>query len=285
MTLGEWLQTWYDLYIRPSKLAENTKKMYNRAADRVPPNLLEKPLQELTVFDLRRWLLQVAETTPRAAQLDRVMLRRALAMAYKAGYASSSLYDAELLPDIDHQPRKAQVLDAGQLRAYFDAACAKPERIALAFMACGLRRSEALGVRWEAIDLASGTLSVVGQRRQGESDLSPCKTAASVRVIELPEQLIRALRRIPRPINGGWVCPLSHRQVYRLHQRLLLDAGLPSVTLHGLRHSFATAAVCCGVPIKVLQCALGHANYQITADLYADHLPEVSHVSCAVFSA
>ena len=57
------------------------------------------------------------------------------------------------------------------------------------------------------------------------------------------------------------------------------------MTLHGLRHSFATAAVQQGVPIKVLQAALGHAKYQLTADLYADHLPERSTVSRSVFIA
>lgn len=51
---------------------------------------------------------------------------------------------------------------------------------------------------------------------------------------------------------------------------------LPAVTLHGLRHSVASAAVLSGVPVKSVQGWLGHASYAITADLYANHLPDVS---------
>lgn len=283
MTLKQWLDTWMELYITPSGLAKSSKAMYNRAVRGVPPTLGEMTLEQLTVFDLRRWLLQVAVDHPRAAQLDRVMLMRALTMAYKAGIAPQSLSDPDLLPEIPHQARKAAVLNSDQLRAYFRAACAEPDAIALAFMACGLRRSEALGVRWDAIDLASGTLAVVGQRLPAADELSPCKTPSSVRVLALPASLCSALRRIPRPIGGGWVCTVSHRQIYRVHAALLQRLGLPGVTLHGLRHSYATAAVIDGVPIKVLQGALGHASYQVTADLYADHLPSVSRVSCRVY--
>lgn len=285
MTLGEWLKTWMELYVNPADLAENTKKCYNRAVHAVPPDLSSRPLRELTALDLRRWLLEVAKKHPRAAQLDRVMLRRALTLAAKAGEASPALCDADLLPQIKHKAAKAAVLDADQLKAYLTAAANAKHGVLLMLMACGLRRSEALGARWEALDLAAGTLAVVGQRLPGSDELSPLKSAASYRVIELPLQVTVILRRMPRPIGGGWLCDVPSRSVYKSHSRLLQSIGLPAVTLHGLRHSFATAAVQRGVPIKVLQAALGHAKYQLTADLYADHLPSVSSVSRSIFSA
>lgn len=279
MLLGEWLNTWLELYVEPAALAKSTKDMYNRAVRAVPQTLLAMPLQELTVLDLRRWLLQVERVHPRAAQLDRVMLHRALTLAYKAGLASQSLCDSELLPQIVHKPAKAAVLDSDQLRAYLAAALKLPDGLPLALMACGLRRSEALGVRWEAVNLAAGTVAIVGQRLPGASELSPPKTEASARVLELPPQIIGTIRRMPRPLGGGWLCSVSHRVLYQRHEQLLRQLGLPRVTLHGLRHSFATAAVQKGVPIKILQGALGHSKYDMTADLYADHLPPVSHVT------
>lgn len=285
MTLGEWLENWLELYVAPAKLAENTKKCYTRAVKAVPPCMADTPLQELSVLTLRRWLLQVAKQHPRAAQLDRVMLHKALSIAAKAGEASPALCDPELLPEIDHKPAKAAVLNSEQLRAYLSAAANTTNGVPLMLMACGLRRSEALGARWEALDLSAGTLAVVGQRLPGSDELAPLKTAASYRVIELPPQVTVILRRMPRPIGGGWLCDIPSRTLYKLHDRILQQAELPRVTLHGLRHSFATAAVQQGVPIKVLQSALGHARYQLTADLYADHLPAVSSVSRSVFSA
>jgi TDG/mug DNA glycosylase family protein len=53
---------------------------------------------------------------------------------------------------------------------------------------------------------------------------------------------------------------------------LLAAAALPRVTLHDLRHSYATLSLRSGVPLKVVSEVLGHAGVGITADLY-------SHVS------
>ena len=285
MTLGEWLESWLELYVYPADLAENTKKCYNRAVRAVPPGLASTQLGELSPLQLRRWLLQVAKVHPRAAQLDRRVMLMALSLACKAGEAPKALSDPDLLPEIKHKAAKADVLSAAQLQRYFAAALHAEHGVPLALMACGLRRGEALGARWEALDLAAGTLAVVGQRLPGCHELAPLKSAASYRVIELPPQLILSLRRMPRPIGGGWLCDASPTTLYKEHAQLLRQLSLPDVTLHGLRHSFATAAVQQGVPIKVLQSALGHAKYQLTADLYADHLPLVSTVSRSVFTA
>ena len=284
MTLGEWLDTWMELYVWPSKLAKNTKLCYDRSVRAVPHELAAADLQTLSPLQLQRWLLLVAREHPRAAQLDRVMLRKALRLAWKAGEAPQSLSDGDLLPQIDHKAAKAPVLQIEQLRAYLTAAAASPYAVPLMLMACGLRRGEALGARWENLDIPARTLAVVGQRLPGGA-YAPPKTAASVRVIELPQQLMVVLMRLPRPIGGGWLCDVSATTLRLAHDRVLAAAQLPKVTLHGLRHSFATAAVQQGVPIKVLQAALGHAKYQLTADLYADHLPDQTAVPRVVFIA
>jgi Phage integrase family len=49
-------------------------------------------------------------------------------------------------------------------------------------------------------------------------------------------------------------------------------AGLPPITLHGVRHSYATAALAAGEPLKVVSERLGHASTSITANLY-QHVP------------
>lgn len=281
MTLGEWLTTWLELYVYPNRLAPSTKACYNRAVNGVPGPLRSLPLSELTVLDIRRWLLEVAREHPRAAQLDRVMILQALRYAEKAGEAPRGRFDPELLPQIDHEAAKAPVLNSEQMRAYMDAAAKTEAAPVLLLCCCGLRRGEAMGARWEHIDLKAGTLSIVGQRVG--SDLAPLKTKASARVIELPPLLKVVLRQQPRHI-AGWVCDLSQQRVYAAHRAALASAGLPHVTLHGLRHSFATLAVVDGVPMKLVQGALGHAHYAVTADLYANHLPSVSAVSARLFA-
>ncbi len=56
--------------------------------------------------------------------------------------------------------------------------------------------------------------------------------------------------------------------------------GLPPIRLHDLRHSYATAALTAGVPVKVVSDRLGHANVGITSDLYM-HVPDEMDGSAA----
>jgi hypothetical protein len=60
-----------------------------------------------------------------------------------------------------------------------------------------------------------------------------------------------------------------------LPYRLVRDAGLPPITLHGIRHSYATAALAAGEPLKVVSERLGHASTSITANLYQHVLPSM----------
>lgn len=275
MTLGEWLNEWMQLYVWPAKLARNTKLCYNRAVQAVPGFLLSLPLEELTALHVRRWLLDVARVTPRAAQLDRVMLSKSLRLAGKLGLCRPGLIDEETCPPIDHTPRKAAVLTADQLRAYMAEAAKYRSAPALLLCCCGLRRGEALGARWEALDLEAGTLAVVGQRVGDQ--LTPLKSAASRRVIALPQQVLTLLACWPH--TSEWLCSVSATQVYADHRSALAAAQLPAITLHGLRHTVATIAAMSGEPIKLIQAALGHSHFALTADLYADHLPPVAAVT------
>ena len=50
MTLGEWLNTWIELYVMPSRLAPSSVAMYNRAVHAVPPWLGDTQLEQLTVI-------------------------------------------------------------------------------------------------------------------------------------------------------------------------------------------------------------------------------------------
>jgi integrase len=50
-------------------------------------------------------------------------------------------------------------------------------------------------------------------------------------------------------------------------------AGLPKITLHGLRHTWATLALLEGIPAKVVAEVLGHSSTRITEDLYQHVTP------------
>ena len=58
-----------------------------------------------------------------------------------------------------------------------------------------------------------------------------------------------------------------------LFGKLAERAGLRTIRLHDLRHSYATAALASGVPVKVVSQRLGHADIGVTLRIYAHVMP------------
>jgi integrase len=163
----------------------------------------------------------------------------------------------------------------------------------------GLRRGEAAGLRWSDLDLDAGTLTVSGQLQQlgGRLIAGPPKSEAGRRVIALDKTTIAALRehrlrqQAERAAAGplwtetGHVFttktgkPVGPDRVTRLFRKLVADAGLPPVTLHGLRHGAATLALAAGTDLKVVQDQLGHSTVVLTADTYTSVLPETARAA------
>lgn len=283
MDLGTWLDSWLSLYIMGGDLAPSTKAMYRRAVAAVPPDLRKVPLASLTALDLLPWLLKVAKRHPRAAQLDRVMLSRALKTAAKMGLCRPDMIDQDTCPKTPHTAAKAAVLTAEEVARYIAAARSSPAFPLLVLCLCGLRRGEALGLRVHDVDRDANTVSIVGQRIRidGQYLYTKPKSRTSVRVLRVPEWLVEVCLRS----DGPWVYDTTPERLQKAHRRVMRAAGLQGVTLHGLRHTFATLVAADGVPMKNLQAALGHATYALTADLYADHLPPVCCTAAEFFTA
>ncbi len=105
------------------------------------------------------------------------------------------------------------------------------------------------------------------------------KTGSSVRDVPVPEPLAHLLAehvtRFPiGPSDLLFAAPFNdYRAARRVFSRACRVAGLRSVTLHDLRHTFAVHATQAGVPIPRIQKLLGHATVAM-AMRYMKHAPE-----------
>ena len=81
-------------------------------------------------------------------------------------------------------------------------------------------------------------------------------------------------------VSVGERAPINPETMTLNFKRLGARAGLSPIRLHDLRHSYATAALTAGVPVKVVSDRLGHANVGITSDLYM-HVPDEMDRSAA----
>jgi integrase len=152
----------------------------------------------------------------------------------------------------------------------------------------GMRRGEALGLRWSDLDLTAGRLSITRTviAVNHVIQIGSPKTARARRTVALDPGTIAVLRKhrqqqleerllmgsgftdhdllFCRP-DGG---PLHPERFARTFQIEATRAGLPRIRLHDLRHTWATLALVAGEHPKVVQERLGHANVSITLEIY-----------------
>ena len=158
----------------------------------------------------------------------------------------------------------------------------------------GMRRGEVLGLRWSDVDLDAGTVTIRATRiRFGSTTATSSPTTArGNRTIAIGPKTCAALRAWKRTqteerlfcgsawqdtdglvvtvANGSAPNPEAFSNLFR---RLVRQHGLSPIRLHDLRHSYATAALAAGVPVKVLSQRIGHADVGVTLAVYTHVLP------------
>ncbi len=157
-------------------------------------------------------------------------------------------------------------------------------------LSVGLRRGEALGLRWSDVDLDNGLIRVRHglHRVKGELQLGPVKTDGSARVIPLPAPLLKVLRAHRRAQDadreeagrswkeGHYVfttslgTPFEPRNINRHFDKLCALSGVRRIRFHDLRHSCASLLWSQGVPLEQIQDILGHEDPRTTKTIYVD---------------
>ena len=161
-------------------------------------------------------------------------------------------------------------------------------------LAIGLRRGEALALRWSDVDLDVGsvtvrrTLSRVGSAltfstpKNGKSRTVPLP-APSVRILQGHRQALIAERLALAPAwtDLDLVFPsrlgtvAEPRSVLREFTSVVARAGLPAARFHTLRHSCGALLVAQGVHLQVIAEILGHSDIRVTSAVHA-HVGERS---------
>jgi len=161
------------------------------------------------------------------------------------------------------------VLSADEVVSFLEAVPSLKSRAALTTAyAAGLRTSEVVGLRVEDVDSARGVIAV------------RCGKGGKDRHVMLSRQLLGILRtywrlaRPPRYLFPGRDDdhPLSTTVLHAACRSAAKAAGLSKrVTVHTLRHSFATHLLENGTDIRIIQVLLGHQNLSSTSQV-ATHL-------------
>jgi len=162
--------------------------------------------------------------------------------------------------------------------------CDRPGEVFIVMLDTGLKLSEALALTWEDIDFNKGLISlnksVVGQNPAKVASRANIKTVAfepeTGEVLKnIHERQMRFFERENKIVfsdfkgMGQW-----YSNVCREFHRIKDEAYISGITIHSLRHTYATRGLESGIELKVMQELLGHASIKMTADLYTHVLPD-----------
>lgn len=215
------------------------------------------------------------------------ILHQVLGLSASKGLIPKNPCDTIELPQ--SQRYKANFYTATQINAFFAAIKDEPlyPLYRITFM-YGLRRSEVLGLKWDSIDLDTGTLTirrtVVSVIKKVEKDKT--KNQTSYRSFPLSPDIkqllldLKAQQERDRKVCGKsyfqtdyvfrWPDghPYAPDYVTRKFSQLLKRHGFPHIRLHDLRHSSASNLLGMGYGLKDVQEWLGHADIKMTANIY-----------------
>lgn len=193
--------------------------------------------------------------------------------------------------------------NAGQLGAFLGWAESESQNFALwhTLAMTGMRRGEALALRWRDVDLDAGTVSVrrsagmVRNAGEGAAVTEGDTKSGKPRVADLDDgaaAVLRAWRKDRGSMALQLITPGSlvfgdiegeHRNPEHVSRQFVRDVercgkalgaeAVPVIRLHDLRHTHATLLLLAREPVHVVSQRLGHASPMVTLTIYAHVMP------------
>ncbi len=309
ITVAEHVGQWLDgLRKQPSTVASYRKNMRLH----VVPHIGALRLEQLTGTRLTKLYRQLEKSgrhdgkgglSPRTVRYVHTILHSALGAAVRDGLLSVNPADKADPPSAKASASpEMRYWTAEQLRAFLDRRAAGQDELHVAWTLLamtGMRRGEALALRWSDVDLDAGRLAVrraavlVQTKGQGEEVVIDKPKSGKPRTVDLDPTTVATLRA-HKAAQGTLALSLAREDAYvladlqgrvrhpeRFSRRWVAAVkaaqadleDLPAIRLHDTRHTHATILLGAGTPVKVVSERLGHASATMTLGVYAHVMP------------
>ncbi|HPY84592.1 MAG TPA: site-specific integrase [Ruminococcus flavefaciens] len=304
--LRDWLET-----IKPT-IAETTYESYSHKLnsvvcyfDTVFPDIT---LAEVTAVELQKFYNdKFAEgVTANTIKHYHANIHKALKYAVKIGLISCNESEKTDRPKLDKY--EATFYNSKELERLFSVFRGdRMEVVVLIAAYYGLRRSEIIGLRWDAIDFDNNTITIHSKAYNVYEGgklvvkfANKLKTKASHRTLPLIPYIADVLRAkkeqdeyLSTVLKSGYnheyedyICTdelgrlITPNYVTDHFANVIKKYKLKKIRFHDLRHSCASLLLANGVPMKAIQEWLGHSTFHVTADFYS-HLDFNSKIDSA----
>jgi integrase len=222
-------------------------------------------LDSLRPVDIERWqtgLQHLSASTRRSAFLA---LRAALKTARRDGLMTVDPM-ADLQTPSGAREKEPAHVNSADLEKLLSSAPEPWRTLFLTIAYTGLRRGEALALRWQDIDVERGQLAVVHG-----------KTPRARRTVPLVPPVVQALRGLPRR-DQERVFPYGGRHALKQFKRY---SPRPELNIHSLRHGFCTRLMQEHVPVQVVSSLAGHSSPSVTLFFYAHSVSDLEREAVA----
>lgn len=304
-TFKDYLIYWHEDVFSPR--VENSTKMlsgyvlYNLL---LPQMTQDIKLNQVNVEYLNALLEKVALVCKSAGNKSRELLNMALKEAVVQGYISYNPVPSTK----PYKRTKVKIIVLNKEEMHFFLECASENNWYLEILLglfMGLRKGEILGLKFEDFNMSSHTLTISRQLtsnplvEKGSGKVSkyriaekPPKTDNSYRTLKVPEAILEQVQERKREIeeqkkklgkdyidrdyvscafNG---LPHSTAAFNNALTKLCKRNGLPHLTVHSLRHMYASILMEQGVPLVKISALLGHSSIHTTFEFYCEIMNE-----------
>jgi tyrosine recombinase XerC len=231
--------------------------------------LNDTPVESVDYLAVRRYLAQLKEHSLTARTINRRLssLRSFFKFLVRDGYATanpllaiSSPKQQKYLPAFLTEEETARLIESAAARDDKDERGLRDRAILETVYSTGMRVSEVVGLDVDRIDMISGMVKVMGKGRKE-------------RILPIGETALACLRRyLERRSRGGEAVFLNKngRRLTTRGVRMIVDSYIrrsvshKRISVHTLRHSFATHLLNRGADLRTVQELLGHANLSTT---------------------
>lgn len=277
-----------DNYIESCKVLGRkpvTIRGYRICLNRISDSLKRQKAKDCTTYHIEKEIARMSRESFSAKTIKNSigLLSAAYRHAIRTKQLTENPCEYATLPK--EQKSEKRILYMDEIQPFLNGIADAPldEKVAYELaLFLGLRRSEILGIKESDVDILNGMIYIHNTRHRvdGVDYDSDTKTEQSTRVLALPDILIMDIARLLEShrqfpyekvdylIQDGFGNIILPQTLAARLTRLEEKKKLPHVTLHGLRHTYASLLNSAGVDMAWISKNLGHSNLSTTANIY-----------------
>ena len=250
LTLGAWLSEWYNVYKLPTVSKSSAQNIERVIRLHIPQWLKDLPLSHLRAFTVDKALSQIHSTRMRKYAFH--VLNNSLNKAFRLDLIETDIM--KKAEPVKHRAKVGEALTVAEQREFLRKVENHYMRNLFEFyLYTGVRRCEALALRWSDVDFLSETILIRGT-----------KTLSSFRRLDMLPHVRELLQRQKRQCpDSPLVFPYKKCYVSEVFKRFC-----PAHKLHDLRHTFVTRCAESGINVNVCQRLAGHSDIKVTLQTY-----------------